>query len=153
MKRGPYKKRSFEERFWSHVSKTSECWNWTGSKLPNGYGHLKRSGERSNVLAHRASYELEYGAIPDELLVCHHCDNPSYVRPSHLFLSTVKGNAEDMVAKGRQQKGEGHYNAKLNDEAVRALRIHGDPSLALKTGAGQKTITEVFRGRGWRHVR
>lgn len=64
-----------------------------------GYGQLSVNGKLN--LAHRFSYELAYGPIPNGLLVCHHCDNPRCVRPDHLFLGDHSANTVDMMSKGR----------------------------------------------------
>jgi HNH endonuclease len=90
---------SSDERFWGRVDKSGECWEWTGSLGSHGYGEFGVAGDR--VLAHRYSYELASGPIPDGLYVCHHCDNRRCVRPDHLFLGTARDNALDMVRKGR----------------------------------------------------
>lgn len=83
------------ERFWARVDKSGCCWVWTGSCNNKGYGRF--DGE----YAHRFSWRLLSGPIPDGLNVLHRCDNPPCVRPDHLFLGTVSDNARDMWAKGR----------------------------------------------------
>jgi hypothetical protein len=99
--------RPASERFWSKVDRRGpdECWPWLSAKLKAGYGKMwvgrKRTPDRRMVLAHRFSYELAKGAIPEGMLVCHRCDNPSCVNPAHLFLGDDKANTADMWAKGR----------------------------------------------------
>jgi HNH endonuclease len=85
--------------FWSKVAKTDHCWTWEGSRHPQGYGTL--SVGRKTVRAHRFSYELANGPFDASLDVCHHCDNPSCVRPDHLFLGTARDNMRDASRKGR----------------------------------------------------
>ena len=57
-------------------------------------------------MAHRASWIMEFGPIPDGLLVLHKCDVRNCVRPGHLFLGTYKDNMDDMYAKGRGPTGD-----------------------------------------------
>lgn len=91
-----------DARFWARVAKGEGCWLWQGSVSPNGYGRLTVDGEV--VGAHRFAFELTSGAaVPDGFYVCHRCDNPTCVRPDHLFLGTPKDNVDDMIAKGRQR--------------------------------------------------
>jgi hypothetical protein len=112
----------FVLRFWSKVQKSDDCWIWTGSKTGEGYGSL-RVGART-VGTHRFSWVIENGSIPKGLSVLHRCDNPSCVRPSHLFLGTQKDNMQDCMAKGRGNKARGmkHGKAKLTPEMVLAMR-------------------------------
>ena len=98
---------TLEERFFARVQISEGCWLWTGAKNNNGYGMLRRSGtgNQPRVLAHRASWELHRGEIPDGQHVLHHCDNPPCVNPAHLWLGDARANALDMVAKGRARNG------------------------------------------------
>lgn len=96
----PKERGSAAERFWRKVKKSDGCWEWTGTKNSRGYGMFTPTpGKR--VLAHRFSWEMENGRIPDGLFGCHRCDNPGCVRPDHLFVGTNSDNIRDAVAKGR----------------------------------------------------
>lgn len=82
-----------EGRFWRNVEKTDTHWLWTGLKCRAGYGRMS-NGPRK-VQAHRFSYELHVGPIPDGMVVDHKCHTPACVNPDHLQVSTVRGNAEN----------------------------------------------------------
>src|SRR3990167_3652620 len=89
---------TLEERFWSKVDKSGDCWIWTGAKI-SGYP-IFRVGNKL-IRGHRYSWELCNGKIPEGLFACHHCDNPSCVRPDHIFLGTHTDNMRDARQKGR----------------------------------------------------
>ena len=99
-----------EEAFWSRVNQDgptmphmdTNCWEWQGKRDNKGYGKLPFKWE--GRLASRYSYYLNIDENFDRSKdVCHHCDNPPCVRPSHLFLGTAKDNGQDMSKKGRSR--------------------------------------------------
>lgn len=81
-------------------SPNGECLDWNLYCGRGGYGHATYDGVKWR--AHRLSYVMHYGTIPDGLHVLHKCDNPKCVAPTHLFLGTDADNMADKVAKGRQ---------------------------------------------------
>jgi hypothetical protein len=90
-------------RFWARVAKGDGCWSWTGGTNRNGYGTLHMGGHtiRKPWRAHRFSWVLHNGPIPDGLWVLHKCDNPPCCNPAHLFLGDRRANMLDAAAKGR----------------------------------------------------
>jgi hypothetical protein len=91
-----------QERFWLFVKKTEACWLWTGSVNGKGYGQISQHKRGLRPLqSHRFSWTLHFGAIPKGMRVLHRCDNPTCVRPDHLFLGTDMDNTKDMISKGR----------------------------------------------------
>ena len=149
-----------EERFWEKVDKSGECWEWTACKVRNGYGQFKLDGRPQQ--AHRVSWRLAHGDIPQGegyhgTCVCHTCDNPSCVRPDHLFLGTNADNLQDMAEKGRSTLGSLHPNAKLTEEDIPLIREY------LRYGCTQKYIGSLFgvrsnqisrinTGKSWSHI-
>lgn len=91
---------TIEERFWTKVKKTDGCWEWQRCLIGSmGYGSFW-DGERKWV-AHRYSYTLHNGPIPEGMCVCHTCDNPKCVNPAHLWIGTKADNNRDKIQKGR----------------------------------------------------
>ncbi len=128
------------------------CWIWQLALGRGGYGKISVKGK--TLQAHRASWIAKHGNIPDLLVVCHKCDEPSCVNPDHLFLGTRKENSEDMVSKNRSSKGEGVGNSKLMECQIAIIReSHGSNlELAEKFGVCKNTIRSIRRGLTWRHV-
>lgn len=94
-----------EERFWKKIDKSPSpggCWLWVGPVNGGGYGAIGVNG--APILAHRYSYQLCIGAIPNNLWVLHKCDTPRCCNPAHLFLGTAADNTADMMRKGRCRK-------------------------------------------------
>lgn len=151
-----------EVRFWSKVEKTDGCWEWKGRKLPKGYGKIGFKGKEE--YAHRVSWILHFGEIPRKIQVCHTCDNPSCVRPSHLFLGTNSDNQLDCEMKGRRnrpkdfQVGSSNNKAKLTESDVMEIRImyasgqYKQKHLAELFGVGETTVTDILIGNKWSHV-
>lgn len=110
-------------------------------------------------LAHRISYTIHFNPPPDGLNVLHKCDNPSCVRPSHLFLGTMKNNVDDMDRKGRRGVvfGEAAKKSKLNDDKVRTIRSlwpeKTKKEIAEIIGVNYMTIHRVVTEQAWAHVR
>lgn len=115
-----YKKqiKSFEEK----IEKTDSCWLWKAAKSKSGYGVF--SLNRKWMRAHRASYTIYKGPIPDGLLVLHSCDTPDCVNPDHLSLGTPKKNMDEMRERGRERKRKGndHPCCKITDEQAQEIR-------------------------------
>lgn len=100
-------------RLWAKVNKSAPngCWEWNGARDPNGYGRIQvmKDGKWGARLTHRTAYELLKGPIPDDLHLCHRCDNPPCCNPDHLFPGTPLDNITDAKLKGRvPNRNTGH---------------------------------------------
>lgn len=155
------------DRFWGRVDKEksttfyngTRCWEWQAHRNNKGYGQLSIGGRAGRPHpAHRVSWTITFGEIPDRLFVLHHCDNTSCVRPEHLFLGTPQDNTDDMVGKGRQSVGERHGNHKLNEAEVAEIRrrygrkgVGGEDStrLSKEFGVSSSRISYIVNNKSW----
>lgn len=136
-----------EQRFAEqHIREpNSGCWLWIGSLNKCRYGLFQVDGRQG--LAHRHSYEMHIGKIPDGLCVLHKCDTPECVNPDHLFLGTQQDNIADMNAKDRQTR-------KLDAQQVRGIRASAGSlrSIGEKFGISVEQVRNVRSRRDWAHV-
>lgn len=149
------------QRFWSRINikSDSECWEWLGTlRRRNGYGVI--TIRHKPVFAHRLSYILTRGEIPEGLYVCHTCDNKLCCNPAHLWLGTHADNCADKHQKGRANspKGEFHYKAILTEASVLEIRkqyASGNKTqrgLAKEYGVDQSTISYAISEKNWKSV-
>lgn len=164
-----------EMRFYNKVAIGDGCWEWQAHRTPKGYGTFRLDGR--SIGAHRASWHLANGAIPDGLHVLHRCDNPACVRPGHLFLGTNQDNVDDRDSKGRlargashravmmavkadpaaRARGERHGVAVLNEAKVRDIRESAargatQREIARRLDVSRRTVGRVISRELWGHV-
>jgi hypothetical protein len=137
------------------IPRTQACWEWQGKRGPNGYGILTMG--RKSIGAHRVSYELHVGPIPDGLFILHSCDNRPCVNPKHLRPGTFEDNMKDRQDRLRTPHGEGKKQSKLTDEKVRQIRRSAaegvdDKELAQRFGVTPSNIYAVRIRKTWKHV-
>jgi len=159
-------------RFWAYTDKKTpeECWEWKSSLDTHGYGKIGVLGK--TLLAHRVSFALHYGEIPEGKVVMHTCDNPKCVNPAHLKLGTNAENAADCKRKRRTARGERHGSktkpectprgeshccAKLTADQVRAIRYRcqmgeQQKKLAAEYGVSPGLISQIKLGIWWKHI-
>lgn len=139
-----------EERFWRYVSKGEACWLWTGNKAPNGYGRIQSAGRGSpHLAAHRISYEMHHGPIPEGMVVMHACDTPACVNPAHLSVGTYRDNTADMAKKGRRRG-----RIILTPQQVADIRASNEPArvVAPRYGVSKSAIWAARNGQNWKEL-
>lgn len=141
-------------RFWSKTEVTwpSKCWNWRGPKYHFGHGVF--AFRRKPARAHRISWIIANGEIPEGQLVLHKCDNPACVNPNHLYLGSSKDNNRDMVNRGRQYTRKG-IAYKFTFEIAKKIRARykaekiSCEKLAREYNVSYTTMNLLLRGKTW----
>jgi hypothetical protein len=177
-------------RFWSKVDKNGPphpydpekgpCWEWTGSVDARGYGRFHYGTRQQSILSHRFSFLI--GVPVDVAAVCHTCNNPSCVRPSHLEAGDHASNMAYCKATGRLataknghhvsvtkphviQRGDNHWSRRMPDKAAKKItRVEvieirrrydaGEFQIAIGRdfGIGQTAVSRIVLRKCWRHV-
>lgn len=153
-----FKTNKVEDRFFEKVTKTDSCWLWHRVPLGKRYGQFRLGSKM--IPAHRASWMLHNGKIPQGLYIRHKCDNPICVNPEHLELGTQKDNMNDMTSRKRQSKGSHRPDAILTEEHVKMMReLHAsgyytNNQLARLFGLAENTgnVSSIVKRKTWKHV-
>lgn len=137
----------------------NKCWILNKVPSKNGYVHFNM-GRNKYILAHRLSWIIHRGNIPDNLMILHKCDNPPCTNPDHLFIGTHADNVKDKINKKRHNASHGssHYNAKLNDDMVLKIKKlikegYSQSAIAHKFEVRPSTIQNIADGKTWKHVK
>jgi hypothetical protein len=141
-------------RFFNFVEKQENgCWLWTGSVMGNnGYGSFRVSATEGCIGAHRMSWILHFGEIPEGLMVLHHCDVKLCINPSHLFLGDKQDNAIDSYQKGR------HKGKRLTRfDVIEIRKIYKEIGISQEDlgklfGVPQVYISKIVNHKVWKHV-
>lgn len=140
---------------YTNLSQPLGCWPWLGAVNASGYGKFWMAGK--TIPAHRASYILHHGLIPEDGLVIHSCTDRTCVNPAHLQTGTHRENMKDMVARGRSLRGEKNAGARLSEKQVQDIIINLHKGMAHRTlaksyGVSRTTIRGIATRRIWVHV-
>lgn len=149
--------------FWKRTERdpATGCLRWTGPVDWDGYGlaAMRLGNPKRMFRAHRVAWHLRHGAAAGKLLVCHRCDNPPCIEPTHLFLGDAKVNFHDCLAKGRYTpKGTGNAAAKLTELEVIRVRerwASGEwtqRAIANDFGLTQTSVSGIVLRKTWKHV-
>ena len=148
-----------QDRFWSKVNKTDNCWIWTACLNSCGYGQLKVNSK--DIRAHRFSFQNHNNRlIQDGMCILHSCDNPKCVNPAHLIEGTHQDNNTDRANKGRGNaaRGEKQGLSKLTEKQVLEIREKYSQGVSSHRKLGQEyevahtVIGKIVRYEIWTHI-
>ena len=150
----------------------SGCWIWLGGLDKDGYGQTWYKGK--NIRAHRLSWQLKNGLIPEGMHIMHMCDIPTCINPNHLRCGTGKENNDDKMKKNRHRvaSGDSHYmrlrpnsragelcpTVKLTEQKVKEILIKlskgiKQEKLAIEYGVTRTAISAISTRRTWKHIK
>tara|TARA_R110002126_G_scaffold132433_1_gene276450 strand:- start:18 stop:464 length:447 start_codon:yes stop_codon:yes gene_type:complete len=142
---------SIVSRFEKHIDKSGDCWLWTGSCNKDGYGRF--TYEEKKWIAHRFSYYLANGELPEPpLIIRHKCRSRNCVNPDHLESGTSKQNQADKVRDGTDNRGEKCWQAKLTEVQVLEIRsrsTENQKDLGKEFGVRKQTISYIIHKKNW----
>ena len=150
---------NLHKRFWSkvEVAQPWECWLWKAGVDGCFYGKFKIHNKQTT--AHRASWIISNGEVPDGLVVCHYCDTPLCCNPNHLFLGTLSDNTNDSMHKGRLyiHGVADPGGSALNESDVLMIRYLWDcgysrKAIASMMGISPAHATRVYNRKIWKHI-
>ncbi len=142
---------SAESRFQKMIAKRgASCWIWLGSRYSDGYGRFWVDCQTEYCRAHRFSYELFCGKVPDGMSVLHRCDVPLCVNPIHLFVGSPKDNTIDAVLKGRLARKL--TASQVLDGVMRVNNGDTQTAVAKDLGVTLATMNMIMKGVAWKHI-
>lgn len=160
-------------KFWSRVivGPPDTCWMFLGGEMKKKYGQICFGN--TTMTSHRFAYYLTHGELPEGMDICHHCDQPACVNPSHLYAGTRAENLRDMTVRNRRARGDSH-GSRTHPERVRRGEIHSAsklteyqvkeirrlyrprvttvPMLAAQFGVSRGTVFAIIQRKTWAHV-
>jgi hypothetical protein len=134
------------------VNGKTGCHDWMRARNIGGYGVMQANGRVRLVT--RLVYELNFGAIPEGMMVLHSCDNPACVNIDHLRIGTAKDNTNDMIMRNRQLKGSAWSFSKLKeDDVLRIIELsmsgESHASISKIYNVSKWSIDDILKGRNW----
>lgn len=133
-----------DERFWSKVDKTEDCWNWTACISASGYGVFRMNYR--NYRAHRLSYEQVNGDIPEGLSIDHLCMNKKCINPKHLEAVTPKENIHRYLKSIGFDRPGSSTERKCTDEQVRQVSSKNFVKAVKRSAELRSQKTHCIRG-------
>lgn len=140
-----------------NVIRQEGCWDWKGYIARTGYAEIGRSKNFHEKNAHRISWMIHKGNIPEGMYICHKCDNPKCTNPDHLFIGTHQDNDKDRDEKGRNVKGEDVESSILKDQDIKEIKTlltQGKSCLEIsrKYDVSHDAIKRINKNETWKHI-